>query len=1058
MKNRILTLTTCVFCLAPQGFAQHVSVQEQTETLKTYKFSDPNPVATPSNLFYPYFRFDGFTAKGENREWKTVELENDYIKVTLFPEVGGKIWGAVDKTTGKDFIYKNGVAKFRDIAMRGPWTSGGIEFNFGIIGHAPTSSTPVDYLVRQKDDGSVSCYLFSYEWLTRTAWTVEVNLPKDKAYFTTHTTTWYNQSDVDQPYYQWMNAGYRVGQKAEFCYPGDHLIGHGGEVSSFPVDENNRNIGWYDSNNFGNSKSYHVLGYYNDYYGIYWHGEDFGSIHHSNFDEKLGMKIFLWGQSREGGIWEDLLTDQNGQYIELQSGRMFNQPASNSAYTPYKHHSFAPQMTDAWTEYWYPVKGIKGVSKASTIGALHVMREADGLKLAFSPLEKLSTDLKIYKDQQLVETLSLTANVMEPVTLTSLKGKDIPEGHLKVVIGDNLLVYSDNPENFDLKRPMTLPEDFNWNSAFGLYTQGEQWLNQKVWDKAESYLKKSLKQDANFSPALVRLSSLYYREGRYQEMIPLLERALGLNTYDGEANYLYGLANRMLGNATEAKAAFAIATFSASVRTAAYEQLGEMYSCDRNWTKAEQYAKKSLTYNAMNLHARQLLTMIYRKTGRTELAKEQISQVLDQLPLYHGLRFEEAWLSGNHTPEQLASFASQIRNELPAETYLELAEWYERTGCEEEAIALLTCAGNHPIALYQKAWLQSRQGAAQEVRETLELANAQSPDYIFPFRPETLKYLDWAESQSANWKINYYQGLIYWTNQQKDKAILKMNLCDNAGYAPLYLSRAQLKEGEARLADLMKAEQTDPSWRTGMALLNYYTAESNWDKVVETGKKYIRKYPDNYYIGLKYANGLCETRQYGSCISLLSKMQVLPNEGSYAGRAVYRAANLYQAMDQFSKRRYDAALKSIKASEEWPENLGVGKPYDDQIDKRLEDYLEAKVYEKKGETAKAQTLLDKVSSHPTSTRNFESAHLLTALALRDTGKQAEADKLVASWKKDFPESKPAQWCAAVYHGNMDQARELLSSRYASNETTPWETGYRDTNFDLIARLFSEVPR
>lgn len=752
-------------------------------------------------------------------------------------------------------------------------------------------------------------------------------------------------------------------------------------------------------------------------------------------------------------IWEDLLTDQNGQYIELQSGRMFNQPASNSAYTPYKHHSFAPQMTDAWTEYWYPVKGIKGVSKASTIGALHVMREADGLKLAFSPLEKLSTDLKIYKDQQLVETLSLTANVMEPVTLTSLKGKDIPEGHLKVVIGDNLLVYSDNPENFDLKRPMTLPEDFNWNSAFGLYTQGEQWLNQKVWDKAESYLKKSLKQDANFSPALVRLSSLYYREGRYQEMIPLLERALGLNTYDGEANYLYGLANRMLGNATEAKAAFAIATFSASVRTAAYEQLGEMYACDRNWTKAEQYAKKSLTYNAMNLHARQLLTMIYRKTGRTELAKEQISQVLDQLPLYHGLRFEEAWLSGNHTPEQLASFASQIRNELPAETYLELAEWYERTGCEEEAIALLTCAGNHPIALYQKAWLQSRQGAAQEARETLELANAQSPDYIFPFRPETLKYLDWAESRSANWKINYYQGLIYWTNQQKDKALQEMNQCDNAGYAPLYLSRAQLKEGEARLADLMKAEQTDPSWRAGMALLNYYTAESNWDKVVETGKKYIRKYPDNYYIGLKYANGLCETRQYGSCISLLSKMQVLPNEGSYAGRAVYRAANLYQAMDQFSKRRYDAALKSIKASEEWPENLGVGKPYDDQIDKRLEDYLEAKVYEKKGETAKAQTLLDKVSSHPTSTRNFESAHLLTALALRDTGKQAEADKLVASWKKDFPESKPAQWCAAVYHGNMDQARELLSSRYASNETTPWETGYRDTNFDLIARLF-----
>ena len=99
------------------------------------------------------------------------------------------------------------VVKFRDIAMRGPWTSGGIEFNFGIIGHAPTSSTPIDYVTRQKPDGSVSCYVSSYELVTRTLWTVEVNLPKDKAYFTT-TTTWHNSSSIDQPYYQWMNAGY----------------------------------------------------------------------------------------------------------------------------------------------------------------------------------------------------------------------------------------------------------------------------------------------------------------------------------------------------------------------------------------------------------------------------------------------------------------------------------------------------------------------------------------------------------------------------------------------------------------------------------------------------------------------------------------------------------------------------------------------------------------------------------------------------------------------------------------------------------------------------------
>ena len=66
------------------------------------------------------------------------------------------------------------MVKFRDIAMRGPWTSGGIEFNFGIIGHAPTTSTTVDYLTKKKSDGSVSCYISSFDIITRTFWTVEV--------------------------------------------------------------------------------------------------------------------------------------------------------------------------------------------------------------------------------------------------------------------------------------------------------------------------------------------------------------------------------------------------------------------------------------------------------------------------------------------------------------------------------------------------------------------------------------------------------------------------------------------------------------------------------------------------------------------------------------------------------------------------------------------------------------------------------------------------------------------------------------------------------------------
>ncbi|WP_288204952.1 DUF5107 domain-containing protein [uncultured Parabacteroides sp.] len=1051
--KKILLLLCTVATMGPLC-AQQAIVTETVQTVKTYPFSDPDPVADPSDLFYPYFRFDGFSAKGTDKQWKVVSLENDYIKLTLFPEIGGKIWGAVDKTTGKEFIYNNHVVKFRDIAMRGPWTSGGIEFNFGIIGHAPTSSTPVDYVTRQKPDGSVSCYVSSYELVTRTLWTVEVNLPKDKAYFTT-TTTWHNSSSIDQPYYQWMNAGYPAAGNAEFCYPGTNYIGHGGELHSFPLDEQGRDISWYEKNDFGNSKSYHIVGKYNDFYGAYWHDNDFGSIHHADYDEKLGMKIFLWGLSREGGIWEDLLTDTDGQYIELQSGRMYNQPASNSSLTPYKHTAFGPQATDRWTEYWFPVKGIKGVSKASRVGALNVLREDGFLKLYFSPLQKLSTTIKLYEGEKEMNSIPLNCGVLETWKDSIPLNKAVAAGKLKVVVGEDLLVYSEVPSDNITSRPKQLPADFDWNSVYGLYTQGEQWMNQKVLDKAEKFLLASLEKDPYFVPALTDLASLYYRQGRYDEALARCKTALSINTYDGDVNYLYGLCNMALGNHTDAKDGFSIASYSPGVRSAAYEKLAEMFLLDKNWAKAEHYALRSKEFNQMNLSADHVLMVVYRKTNQLEKAKALIDPLLEDLPLYHAARFEQLY-QGEGSGHPIDDLQSLIRNELPFETYMELAEWYESVGCTEEALSLLSCAGNYPIALYKQAYLLHQAGNDDESRGMLQRAGALSPAMVFPFRPSSLKALEWAKTVQPDWKIDYYEALIRWANQDKAKALELLENCGEADYAPFYLSRASLKEGESRLADLLKAEQIEMSWRTGFALINHYVANNQWQKAVETGKKYTKKYPSNYYIGLKYAKALCETGQYQPCISLLSRMQVLPNEGSYAGRAVYREANLYRAMEQLGHKNYKQVMKSVEASKEWPENLGVGKPYDDMIDSRLEDYLEAKAAAGQGDSRKASALLSAVAGYKTSRSHFGSGNLLSALALRESGKVQEADRMVAAWSTDFPENRVAQWCTAIYRGEKEKAAGMLQSRNDQTDTTPWEASFRDSNFGLIVRLFSTV--
>ena len=243
MKKALIAILSILASLPLS--AQEATISQSLQKMKTYPFSDPDPVANPSESIYPYFHFDGFSARAADKEWTVVTLENEYIRLTILPEIGGKVWGAIDKKSGKQFIYSNDAVKFRSIAMRGPWTSGGIEFNFGIIGHAPTTATPVDYCTAKNADGSVSCWLSSYELVTRTFWVVEVRLEKDKAYFSTK-TTWYNYSAIDQPYYQWMNAGYHAYGNLEFAFPGTNYIGHAGDLHSYPVSEDGREISWYE--------------------------------------------------------------------------------------------------------------------------------------------------------------------------------------------------------------------------------------------------------------------------------------------------------------------------------------------------------------------------------------------------------------------------------------------------------------------------------------------------------------------------------------------------------------------------------------------------------------------------------------------------------------------------------------------------------------------------------------------------------------------------------------------------------------------------------------------
>ena len=649
MRNLTLPLLyLAVLCVPMANAGAKTVVKEYDRVFTTYPYSDPDPVPNMSR-FYPYFRYDGFTDKPIQKKWKVVELSNEYVQLLILPEIGGKVWAAIDKTTGKPFIYFNHAVKFRDVSMRGPWTSGGIEANYGIIGHTPNCFSPVDYIVRRNADGGASCIIGTLDLLTRTTWRLEINLPADQACFSTR-SFWHNASPLDQAYYTWMNVGIKAGGNLQFIHPGTHYIGHDGSTHDWPVDlKSGRDLAWYDNNNFGSYKSYHVLGRLADFWGGYWHDEDFGMAHCAAYGDKPGRKIWIWGLSRQGMIWEDLLTDTDGQYVEVQSGRLFNQADSSSTLTPFKHAEFPPYATDTWTEHWLPVKGIKGFVSASPWGALNVTRESNRLVIRISPARPLRDKLEVFDGDRLLARQELNLKPMQPIE--KIVPLAAPPKALRVCVGGDKLQYTAGDDDI-LSRPITAPTGFDWNSLYGLYLKGKEEARQRSYAKAAEAFEACLKQDTNYLPALVEMAALATRRADAIAALDFARHALSIDTYDPGANYQFGLASAALGHHADAKEAFSLAALSPEWRSAADTELAKECLREKLYDRALAAAKESLFSNARNLDALQLCACIQRLRGDASRADAACAALLELDPLNHFARFER-YLRGKTRPAEL---------------------------------------------------------------------------------------------------------------------------------------------------------------------------------------------------------------------------------------------------------------------------------------------------------------------------------------------------------------------------------------------------------------------
>ena len=984
----------CLFASPTFAAPPRATVKEYDRNFTTYPYSDPDPVPTLSK-FYPYFRYDGFTDSPVQKKWKVVELSNDYLQVLILPQIGGKIWAAIEKSTGKSFIYFNHVVKFRDVSMRGPWTSGGIEPNYGIMGHTPNCFTPVDYLTRQNPDGSASCFIGVLDLLTRTTWRLEINLPADQACFRTR-SFWHNASGLDQPYYTWMNVGIKSAGNLQFIYPGTKYLGHDGKAFDWPINpENGRDISWYEQNNFGSYKSYHVFGRPAEFFGGYWHDDDFGVARCSDFSDKPGRKIWIWGLSREGMIWEKLLTDTDGQYVEVQSGRLFNQADENSTLTPFKHKEFAPYATDTWTEYWEPVKGTKGFVTASPWGALNVTRDGDRLIIRVSPARPLRDKLQVLEGTNVLWEKPIDLKPMQPLALNVNLTRST--GPLQVTIGADKLRYLEAEDNVS-SRPLTSPVDFDWNSLYGLYSKARESARQRAYVRASEEFRECLKKDPNFLPALVEMASLENRRGHWPEAASFARRALSIDTYDPAANYQFGMASAGLDKTADTQEAFSIAALSPAWRSAACVQLSKAFLRAQRFDRAAAYADESLESNQNNLDALQLRACIRRLQGNSAAAETARNQLLKLDPLNHFARFEN-YLEKKAGRED---FTGIIRNELPHESYLELAAWYRGVGLNREAIKVLELAPPASEVLYWLAYLR-------QDTNFLSRAEAASPAFSFPFRTEAVPVFEWAARAHSSWQPNYFLALIRWFQGDLTKARDLLSACgEEPQFAPFYAARAQIsKDGAIR--DLQRATQLDPAqWRFGVMLARHYLQNGDVQQALTAAAESANIFPQNDVIAVLHAKCLLANRNYEQAAARLSSLNLLPCEGSTEAHSLFREANLMLVRDQFNARAYEEALKQAAIARDWPERLGSGKPYPEDIDQRLDDWLEYQC-QRHLNPNDAPKILDKILDFTPQNSRRNIGEIIRAVALKQRGREAEAKQLLQNWSRDEPSNELAKW-------------------------------------------------
>jgi tetratricopeptide (TPR) repeat protein len=789
-----------------------VRAWQETITLPTY--APPAPDLNPmflekrvnqgtSGRVYPYPFLDKLSDERAPRDYEAVYLENEYLRLMMLPELGGRIYEALDKTNGYNFIYRQHVIKPALIGLLGAWISGGVEFNWPQH-HRPSTFMPTHHLIEKRSDGSATVWLSENDPLQRMKGMVGICLYPGKSFFEMKVQL-YNRTPDVQTFLWWINVGIHVHEEYQVVFPPDVTVvtDHSKRsMSHYPVSHETYYGIDYSNNGAGTDlswfgaipipTSYFVWDTNYDYFGGYDHCADAGIIHTANRYIAPGKKMFTWGAGEFARGWESNLTDEDGLYIELMAGVYTDNQPDFSWLQPYE--------TKTFSQFLYPVQQIGLAKNANRIAALNLEGAGATITVGVAVTERLanaSVALTAGDEVLLERTLDLAPDA--PLVAEVTRPADVADTDLLLRLldaeGHEVLRYApqavETPELPEAKTPPPPPEAFD--TVEELYLTGlhlEQYRHPTI--EPEPYWEAALVRDPSDVRCNNALGLTRLRRGQFAEAAAHFQTAIDKltrrnpNPRDGEPYYNLGATRKFQGDLDGAYTAFYKAIWSYAWQAASYYALAEI-DCHRgDLHKALDHLDHSLQTNAMNTKARNLRTAVLRHLGQLEEAAAMVAQTLELDPLDIVSRNEAVWISRARNQAMAAeSQLAELTNllEVPdtlsrIQSYLDIAFDYASAALWEEATDLLERlidpnVGNLlPTVLHALAYFAHRMGRDGVAVDYLDRAAGLPTDYCFPSRLEEMLALEYAKSVRPNdATIPYYLGNLYYDKQRHADAI-----------------------------------------------------------------------------------------------------------------------------------------------------------------------------------------------------------------------------------------------------------------------------------------------